>query len=271
MSDEEKRVIVERMPETKVARVILNRPDKRNAIDGRMLEEWMRAMDSMRSDPEVRVVITKANGPTFCAGLDLHYLREFHKIPPGDWERCNPPRALYDSIRDFPKVTIAQIHGYCVGGGLVAMMSHDLAFAAKSAQLGMPEIIRGSFGQMATSNLFHSGIPMKKAAMIQFTGYNVSGAEADSMGLVSHSVEDAELDAYTLKVGTAIASYHPGAIASAKVAIQMGNKLPLTDAMKMDGLVYAWQQLLVDPLADVEGYLKSQAGGTKPDYKRPDV
>ena len=77
------------------------------------------------------------------------------------------------------------------------MMSHDLAFAATDAQLGMPEIIRGSFGQNATSNLFHSGIPKKKAAMIQFLGDNLSGAEADRTGLVSRSVEAAELEAFT--------------------------------------------------------------------------
>lgn len=271
MSKKRERIVLEKFPARKVAHVVLNRPEKRNALDLETITEVIAALDEVRNDPEIRVVVTKANGPSFCSGIDLHYLRAFHAQPPMDWERSSAPRALFDCIRDFPKVTIAQVHGYCVGGGLVLMMSHDLAFAAGNSQLGMPEIIRGSFGQMATSNLYHSGIPIKKAAMIQFTGYNVSGIDADRMGLVSQSVDESELEAFTTRLADQIATYHPGAVASAKVAVQMGRKLPLPDAMKMDQLVGAWQQQLIDPLAHVEDYLSSQVGGPKPGYKRPDA
>ncbi|MSQ71237.1 MAG: enoyl-CoA hydratase/isomerase family protein [Betaproteobacteria bacterium] len=271
MSGERKRIILEKNTGTKVAHIILNRPEKRNALDLETIDEILDALEELRNDPAIRVVVTKANGPSFCSGIDLYYLRSYSQEPPRDWERSSRPRALFDAIRDFPKVTIAQVHGYCVGGGLVLMMSHDLAFAGSNAQFGMPEIIRGSFGQNATSNLYHSGIPIKKAAMIQFTGYNVSGADADRMGMVSHSVDESELEKFTLKVAGDIATYHPGAVASAKIAVQMGSKLPLPDAMKLDQLVGAWQQQLIDPLAHVEDYLSSQAGGPKPGYKRPDA
>jgi len=271
MSMDRKRIILEKLPDQRIARIILNRPEKRNALDLETMKEILAALDEIRADPGVRVVVTKANGPSFCSGIDLYYLRSFHQEPPSDWERSSVPRLLFETIRNFPKVTIAQVHGYCVGGGFVLMMSHDLAFAATDAQLGMPEIIRGSFGQNATSNLFHSGIPKKKAAMIQFLGDNLSGAEADRTGLVSRSVEAAELEAFTLKAARQIAAYHPGAVASAKIAIEMGEKLALPDAMKLDQLVGAWQQQLIDPLAHVEDYLSSQAGGPKPTYRRPDV
>ena len=265
------RVTLEKLADIKVARIVLNRPEKRNALDGQMIEEILSAMEEVRADSEMRVVITKGNGPSFCSGLDLHYLRSVHEQPPGDWDRASPPMTLFEAIRNFAKIMIAQVHGYCLGGGLAVMNSHDLVIAAANAQIGMPEILRGSFGQMATSTLFHSGVPMKKAAMIQLSGRNLSGTEADRLGLVSMAVEEAELEAVTIKLAAEIATRHPAVLASGKIAAQMGRDLSLPDAMKLDQLVGARQDLMVDPLAHVDEYLTSQVGGTKTGYRRPDV
>lgn len=264
-------VIVEKFTEKRVGRINLNRPEKRNAINQQMVDDVLAALEEVRADQQIRVVILKGNGPSFCSGLDLYYLRSLHQGPPGDWDRSSPPRTLFDAVRNFPKVTIAQIHGYCLGGGLALMNSHDLVIAATNAQIGMPEILRGSFGQMATSTLFHSGVSMKKAALIQLTGKNLSGAEADRIGLVSAAVEESQLEAVTLGLAEEIATRHPAALASAKIAVQMGRDLALPEAMRMDQLVGAWQALMVDPLAHVEDYLTSQEGGTKEGYRRPDV
>ena len=151
------------------------------------------------------------------------------------------------------------------------MNSHDLVIAATNAQIGMPEILRGSFGQMATSTLFHSGVPMKKAALIQLSGKNLSGTEADRLGLVSMAVDEAELESVTMKLAGEIASRHPAALANAKIAVQMGRDLSLPEAMRLDQLVGARQRLMVDPLGKFEEYLSSQKGGPKPSYRRSDL
>ena len=266
------RIILEKFADKKIAQITLNRPDKRNALDGEMIEELLEALEEIRADPQISVLLTKANGPSFCSGLDLYYLRSFLQEPPSrDWERSSRPRTLMDTLRDFPKVTIAQVHGYCVAGGMVLMLSHDIVCASATAQIGMAEILRGSFGQMATATLFHSGVPPKKATLMQLSGRNLSGLEADRLGLVSMAVEDAELSGVTAKLAGEIALRHPAALASAKIAVQMGGKLALPDALKLDQLVGAWQQLMVDPMAHTEEYLKSQSGGPKVDYRRPDV
>jgi trans-feruloyl-CoA hydratase/vanillin synthase len=264
-------IVLERFGAKKVARINLNRPEKRNAINQQIIDDIMAALEDIRNDQQTRVVVVKGNGPSFCSGLDLHYLRALHQQPPSDWDRSSPPRMLFDTIRNFPRVTIAQVHGFCLGGGLALMNSHDLIVAATSAQIGMPEILRGSFGQMATSTLYHSGVSAKKAALIQLTGRNISGAEADRIGLVSMAVEEPRLDDVTLGLAEEIATRHPAALASAKIAVQMGRDLALPEAMKMDQLVGAWQQLSVDPLGHVDDYLASQQGGTKVGYRRPDV
>ena len=264
-------VILEKIDSTGVARIIFNRPNKRNALDAQLVADIMSALEEIRADRQINVVITKGNGPVYCSGLDLYYLRSFSEGPPVDWDQFSPTAIMFEAIRNFPKVTIAQVHGYCLGGGLALMNSHDLVISAVNAQIGMPEILRGSFGQMATSTLFHSGVPMKKAALIQLGGRNISGAEADRLGLVSMAVEERELENVTLKLAQEIATRHPAALSNAKIAVQMGRDLSLPDAMRLDQLVAARQRLMVDPLSRVEEYLSSQKGGPNVTYRRSDT
>jgi len=271
MSKELSTVILEKVTGTGVAKIIFNRPEKRNAVNQQLVEDMMSALEEIRADGQINVVVTKGNGPVYSAGLDLYYLRSLNEGPPGDWDKFSPTAVMFEAIRNFPKVTIAQVHGYCLGGSLAMMNSHDLVIAANNAQIGMPEILRGSFGQMATSTLFHSGVPMKKAALIQLGGKNISGEEADRLGLVSMAVEESELEAVTLKLAGEIATRHPGALQSAKIAVQMGRDLSLPEAMRLDQLVGARQRLMVDPLGRVEEYLSSQKGGPNTTYRRPDA
>ena len=253
-----------------VARISFNRPDKRNALSQAMTGEILDALEAVRTDPEVRVVVTRGNGPCYCAGADLKDLRTLHKEPPRDWDRSHPNMLFYESFRNYPKVTIAQVHGHCLGGGMALMTCHDIAIAADTAKIGMPEIVRGSFGQMALSSLYHTGIPAKKAALMHFSGRNFSGVDADRFGLVSASVPEAELEEVTLQLASEIGSRHPAALASAKIAVQVGKDLPWSQALRTDQLVAARQQLMMDTFSDVENYLRSQSGGTNTGYRRSD-
>jgi len=265
-----KRVILEKLTDKKIARIILNRPEKHNAIDLQMIEEWMQALEEVRNDNGIVVIVTKGKGPSFGAGLDLNYLRT-QKRNRADWQRSSVPRALSDTIREYPKVTIAQVHGYCLGHTMVNMCSHDLAFAASTAQIGMPELRRGSFGQFATSNLFHSGIPLKKAAFMQLTTRFISGLEADRLGFVSAAMDEDELDAFTIDVAAEIASRQPAGLAAAKIAVQMGSKVGVADAMRIDQLVAAWQQLSDNPADYIQEYLAKSKGSGKAGAKRHDA
>ena len=269
MTKEWSTLVLER-PADGVARINFNRPEKRNALNRVLTGEILDALETVRGDPEVRVVITRGNGPCYCAGADLRDLRELHHEPPRDWDRSHPNLMFYESFRNYPKVTIAQVHGHCLGGGMALMTAHDIALAADTAKIGMPEILRGSFGQMALSSLYHTGIPAKKAAIMHFSGRNFSGTEADRFGLVSAAVPEAELEEVTLQLAGEIGSRHPAALACAKIAVQVGKDLPLSQALRTDQLVAARQQLMMDSFSDVEGYLRSQSGGTNTGYRRSD-
>jgi enoyl-CoA hydratase/carnithine racemase len=156
---------------------------------------------------------------------------------------------LAEAIRAFPRVMIAQVHGYCLGGALGIMNCHDLVFAAEDAQLGMPEILRGSFGQLVTSTLVHGRIPLKKVALIQLVGRNLSGTEADHLGIVSQAVPAAELERTVNGIAREIASRHLATLEHAKIAVQMDRDLSLSQAIQLDMLVGARMQSAMDPTA----------------------
>jgi len=262
---------LERLKDAGVARIVLNRPEKKNSLTGEIFQAFFASLELIRADREIKVLITKGAGGCYSSGFYLPFLRAHSHEPLADWDRPRTMDRLAEELRFFPRITIAQVDGYCLGGALAMMNSHDLVFAAEDTQIGMPEVMRGSFGQFATCTLFHSQIPMKKAAYIQLVGENITGAEADRLGLVSRSFPVAQLEAKTVAFARELSLRHLAVLEHAKIAAQMGRDLSLTDAMKLDHLVGARLAKAVDATADIEDYLRSQKGGPNLAYKRPDV
>jgi enoyl-CoA hydratase/carnithine racemase len=263
-------LILEGLGDAGVARITYNRPEKRNALNGELVAAFFESLDIIRADREIKAVITRGAGKAYSSGLDLHFLREVNATA-RDWDRPTPTIQLAEAVRAFPRVMIAQVHGYCLGGALGIMNCHDLVFAADNAELGMPEILRGSFGQLVTSTLVHGGIPLKKVALMQLVGRNVSGTEADAMGIISQVVPADELEDTTTQIASEIASRHLAPLEHSKITFQMGRDLSLSQAIQLDQLVGQRLRRAMDPTADVESYLESQKGGPDLDYKRPDV
>ena len=263
-------LILEQLEDAGVARVVLNRPDKRNCLNEPLVAAWFEALEIVRADRAIKVVITKGAGVCFSSGLDLHFLRKVSEEP-RDWDRPTPTVQMAEALRGFPRIVIAQVHGYCLGGALGIMNCHDLVFAADDAQLGMPEILRGSFGQLVTSTLVHGAIPLKKVALMQLVGRNISGAEADRWGIVSQALPPAELETTVTAIAREISERHLAPLEHSKITVQMGRDLSLSQAIQLDNLVAARMRRVLDPTAHVETYLQSQKGGPNLEYKRPDV
>jgi hypothetical protein len=148
-------LVLERLEGAGVARIVLNRPDKQNCLNAPLVTAFFEALDIIRPDRDLKVVITKGAGAAYSSGLDLNFLRSVNAGVPLDWDRPTLTIQLAEALRIFPRVTIAQVHGYCLGGALGIMNMHDIVVAADDAQLGMPEILRGSFGQLVTSTLLN--------------------------------------------------------------------------------------------------------------------
>ena len=263
---------LERLKDSGVARIVLNRPEKRNAITEALMEAFIEALEIIRADRTIKVVITKGAGTAWSAGLDLRELHGLEHISAQrDWDRPSLHTHLVETFRDFPRITIAQVHGYCFGGSMALMNVHDLVIAAEDAQIGMPEVPRGSFGQNATSTLFrHANIPVKKAAFIALTAHNISGVEADRLGLVSLCVPAQDLEATTIKLACEIGTRHLTPLQHHKIAAHMGRDLTYIQAVKLDNLLGARQAWGIDATGKVDDWLKSQKGGPNRAYARPE-
>jgi enoyl-CoA hydratase/carnithine racemase len=264
-------LILDRLDGAGVARITLNRPEKRNALNGPLVDAFFDSLDLIRADEELKVVISRGAGKAYSSGMDLHYLRATSEAGVPDWDRPTNSIRLAETLRLFPRIMIAQLHGYCLGGAFGLMNCHDLAIAADDCQIGMPEILRGSFGQLVGSTLLHSGIPLKKMSYIQLVGRNITGKEADNLGIVTTSAPADKLEEVTLAMAREIASRHLAPLAHAKIQQQLGRDLTVSQSIQLDQLLGQRLRRAMDPFGDVDAYLKSQKGGTNADFKRDDA
>jgi enoyl-CoA hydratase/carnithine racemase len=256
-----------------VARLILNRPEKKNALSRALLIELAHAIEHVRDRREVRCIVLAGAGTSFCSGRDLKDMREASDSG-GRRERTwgrheGAAIGIVKLLRDAPQIAIARVQGYCLGGGLSLVNGCDLAVAADDAMLGMPEIIRGSYGSSTTPTLFHSRLPLKTAFYLSLTGRNLSGIEAARVGLVSKSVPPEQLDAFVDTLANEIGARNPVALEHAKIAAYTQIDLPFDLAVKADDTIAHRMRAYANPLADVEGYLQSQKGGANLSYKAP--
>jgi enoyl-CoA hydratase/carnithine racemase len=251
-----------------IAWLTLNRPEKKNALSIALLNELAGTLRSVADNDKIRCVVTAGAGGSYSSGRDLYDMR-------GQSNRSRSRgiggvAEIVSIMRGMPQVTIAAVQGWCLGGGLALINGHDLVVAGETAKFGMPEIIRGSYGATATPSLFHAGIPLKKAFFISLTGRNLTGIEAERVGLVSQVVPDKDLDGYIETLAKEIASRNGATLESAKIAAYMQKDLPFHMALQADDLVQHRLRYYTNPLSDVEGYLHSQKGGGTVGYVKPE-
>ncbi len=266
----EMKTVLQRIDEeTGVAWLTLNRPEKKNAMSRQLMAEMIALLKDLRDNDKVRCIVTSGAGNAYSSGLDLYDLRESWKRR-RRWDEGGSTYEIVRLLRSMPQVTLAAINGWCLGGGLALLNGHDLAVAAESAMFGMPEVIRGSYGAVATSTLFHAGIPFKKAFYIQLTGRNLTAAQAERVGLVSQVVPDKELMATVEQLAKELGSRNAVTLESAKIAAYMEKDLPFDMALQTDDLVSHRMRYYTNPLSDVERYLHSQKGGGSTAYVKPE-
>jgi enoyl-CoA hydratase/carnithine racemase len=265
---ENKLIAAEIDESTGIAWLTLNRPEKKNALSIALLKELGDLLRNIAGNERTRCVVTQGAGDSYSSGRDLYDMRN----------QSNRHRAhelsgvaeIVDLMRRMPQVTLASVRGWCLGGGLALINGHDLVVTADTAKFGMPEVIRGSYGATATPSLFHGGIPIKKAFYISLTGRNLTGVEAERIGLVSQVVPESELDGYVENLAKEIGSRNSATLENAKIAAYLQKDLPFDMALRADDLVQHRLRYYTNPLNDVEGYLHSQKGGGTTGYVKPE-
>jgi len=182
-----------------VLKAWLARPQKRNPLDGRTLEEIEHLFTSLERDFETRVVVLGGRGPSFCGGADRGNPPGASSLGPaaGDREKRFASQIGLRATRAVERcaaVTIARIQGHAVGGGLALAAACDFRIAAETAELWLPEVDLGiplTWG--ATPRLIHE-VGAARARQLVLLCDRVSGREAREWGLVHQAVPEAELD-----------------------------------------------------------------------------
>ena len=207
--------------EAGIAHVVLNRPEKRNAIDQAMIDDLHRAMDALEADETVKVMILSGSGgKAFAAGADIAQLRERRAA-----EALQIINArLFQRVEDLPCPTIAAITGYALGGGCELAMACDLRVAGKSAKLGQPEVALGIIPAAGGTQRLPKLVGLGRARDIIFTGRIVEAEEAERIGLVNRLVEDEDVLDAAEDLAAQIAKQGGLAVRLAKIALNTSSR-----------------------------------------------
>jgi trans-feruloyl-CoA hydratase/vanillin synthase len=202
--------------------IILNRPEKRNAMSPQLHMDMCDALDWAEEDEQTKVVIITGAGGNFCAGQDLKlYFRGTDDNPQ---LRARARRAAHlwrwEKLSRFPKATIAMVHGYCFGGGFTPVIACDFAIAADDATFGLSEvnwgIIPGGLVAWAVTQVMN----YRDAIYYSVTGDRFSGAEAAAMKFVNKSVPLAALRDQTMELARKLEAKSPAAVRYTKEAVR---------------------------------------------------
>lgn len=216
----------------RLATVVIDRPQKRNALNGQVRAELMAALDALVADDRARVVvITGAGEKAFVAGADV---AEFADRSPTEQRAAMEGRRVYDVVAAFPKPVIASINGYALGGGCELALACDLRIAARSARLGQPEVnlalLPGGGGTQRLPRLVGLG----RAMRLILTGEIIDAEEAERIGLVDILVDDDDLAARTRELAGSIAKHSPVALKLIKEAVRASAEMPLSAGLELE-------------------------------------
>ena len=179
---------------TGVAAITLNRPEKRNAIDGLLVQELKTALASTRTDDAVRVVTLTGAGKDFCSGADLAGLEKVrHAGVMANMDDARAMAELFVAMRRHPKLIIALVKGRALAGGCGLATACDLILAEESASFGYPEVNIGFVPAMVMAILRRS-VNEKLALELITTGTPISARRAENLGLINHVYSDHEFD-----------------------------------------------------------------------------
>jgi enoyl-CoA hydratase len=250
----------------RVGRIALNRPEKLNALSQTLLHELADALHEWEADSSVRVIILRGTGRVFSAGYDLTASRSGTSAQPRRTytQTDDQGRRLLMNLRtsmqqitdiqlyfwNMAKVTVAELHGYCLAGGCELAMLADLVVAAEDCQIGHPGV-RG-LGYPRNGAIWPLVIGMRKVKELSLSGDSISGAEAERIGMINRAWPKDQLEQRTIEFADRYANMSADHLALIKAACNrwyenMGIYSSLRSSTEMDAMgqfteeAYLWQ------------------------------
>jgi enoyl-CoA hydratase len=222
-------IIVSREPH--IAIITLNRPDALNALNTKLADELIAALNELEKDDSIRCVIITGNERAFCAGADI---KEMSNLSSPELIKSNHLFTLWEKVGGYPKPMVGALSGYTLGGGLELAMSCDILVASENTKLGQPEINIGIIPGGGGTQRLPRTVGKYKAMELILTGSIITAEEAKVYGLVNKVVSQNKLLDEAKKIATEIASKAPFAVKLAKQAINKAFEIGLSNGLDFE-------------------------------------
>lgn len=216
-----------------VATITLNRPDALNAFSREVVDEVLQAVEDIRNDENVRVVVlTGAGEKAFSAGADIKAMKGMNALRARELSLMGEKLCL--AFENLEKPVIAAINGYALGGGLEVAMSCDLRIAAENARMGQTEINIGLIPGWGGTQRLARLVGVGKAKELVYTGKMLDAKTAEQLGIVNMVVPADKFRETVKQFALELASKAPVALKVAKALINKGSEISLDAALALE-------------------------------------
>lgn len=259
--------ILERHDDEAIAHLMLNAPDRLNALSDEMLAALQTELDSLKNETSIRCVVLSGAGKAFCAGHDLKQMTAGRQAADGGkayfkdlFERC---ARMMMSIQSIPQPVIAQVHGIATAAGCQIVASCDLAVATTETRFGVNGVNIGLFCSTPMVALSRN-IPRKMAFEMLTTGAFIDANRAAELGLINRAVSPDSLETETRALADTIATKLGVAVKIGKQAYYEQMQMPLSQAYAYTGEVMVENMLYRDTEEGIAAFLDKRP----PDWKQ---
>jgi methylglutaconyl-CoA hydratase len=241
-----------------IARITLNRPEKRNALSPELIAALQNALDDSARDSAVRVVILAGAGQDFCSGADLAAFDQAADASVLD--HMETARALANvllAMRHHPRPIIAAVRGRALAGGCGLATACDLILAEESARFGYPEVNIGFVPAMVMA-ILRRNLSEKRAFELIATGSVLGAAQALTMNLVNHVFPDAEFETRVNEYAASLAAKSASAISLSKNLLYHMDSMPFEASIEAGVHGNALARMTDDALRGIEKFVRKK-------------
>jgi enoyl-CoA hydratase/carnithine racemase len=217
-----------------VRHLVLRRAEKRNALDGRLIQALGTAIEDAAADGSVRVVVLRGDGPLFSSGMDLNDLRALSEDPDRLRAYRRPLLAWWNLLEEMPKPTICQIHGAALGGAFELALACDFRTMAEDAVAGVMEVRVGLLPDVGGCSRLPALVGLGNAKELIMTGKLIDAREAHRIGFANRIAPADQLDAATQQLADELLACAPRAVGLAKRVLDAAAKPALAITLEQE-------------------------------------